>query len=240
MSEQQSSESVRPADRGSPLTSLIITIAIPSFVLMKLSEPDRLGPVVALVVAVSFPLFFGVWELIKAGRPSFFSALGLVNVLLTGGLGLLQVDGFWFAVKEAIVPLILGGGVLASLWTRVPLVRSLLLNEHVVNTNLINSRLDASGRKQDFEKLMSSSTVLLAASFLLSAVLNFVLARVLLVSPPGTPSFNDELGRMTALSFPVIAVPSLVVTALTLWRLFAGIKRLTGLEFEQIFHDNKK
>jgi hypothetical protein len=231
--------STKPSNT-SAFTNIIVNIAIPSIVLMKLSAPERLGPVYALVLALCFPLGFGIWELIRSGKPSFFAALGLVNVMLTGGLGLMKMDGFWFAVKEAAVPLVLGAGVLVSLKTKSPIVRSILLNEHVINVPLVRERLEQSGRNDAFEKLMTSSTVFLAFSFFLSALLNFGLARYLLVSPSGTPEFNDELGRMTALSFPVIAVPSLVVTGLVIWRLFAGIKGLTGLGMDQIFHDQAK
>jgi hypothetical protein len=196
--------------------------------------------VVALCVALSFPIGFGIWEVIKSGKPSFFAVLGLVNVALTGGLGLLEMDAFWFAVKEAVVPGVLGFGVLASLWTRVPIVRSLLVNEHVVNVPLVYERLESSGQHGAFEKLVANSSVFLSCSFFLSSLLNFLLARHILVSPAGTPQFNDELGRMTALSFPVIAVPSMVVTAAALWYLFGGIKRLTGLDWEHIFHDKQK
>jgi hypothetical protein len=34
--------------------------------------------------------------------------LGFVSVLLTGGIGLLQLDPKWIAVKEAAVPAVIG------------------------------------------------------------------------------------------------------------------------------------
>ena len=76
----------------------------------------------------------------------------------------------------------------------------------------------------------------LAASFLLSAVLNFGLARYLLKSPSGTPEFNAELGKMNLLSWPVIVLPSMAMTMYALWKLLRGIEALTGLDFESIFH----
>ncbi|MGA1296993.1 MAG: VC0807 family protein, partial [Burkholderiaceae bacterium] len=154
-----------PQSNTSLLANLVVNIAIPSLILMKLSAPERLGPALALVVALCFPLGYGLWEVVKAGRPSFIAILGLANVLLTGGLGLMQVEGFWFAFKEAAVPFILGAGVLVSLKTQTPLVRSLLLNERVVNVPLVQERLESSGQGQAFEKLVASSTVFLACSF---------------------------------------------------------------------------
>jgi hypothetical protein len=40
---------------------------------------------------------------------------------------------------------------------------------------------------------------------------------------------------MTALSFPVIAVPSTLVLMGALWYLISQIKKLSHLEFEEIF-----
>lgn len=222
---------------GHLLRDLILNIGIPSLILMKLSDADRLGPVYALVLALAFPLSYGLWDLLKAKKVNFFAAIGLLNVGLTGGLGLMKAEGIWFAIKEAAVPLVFGIGVLGSLKTKTPLVRSLLFNEKVVNVPVVQERLHAHQAQGHFERLMTQSTVLLAASFFLSAVLNFTLAQVLLKSPTGTPEFNKELGQMTSLSFPVIALPCMLVTAFALWWLMRGIKNLTGLGFEEIFHE---
>ena len=77
---------------------------------------------------------------------------------------------------------------------------------------------------------------LLAGSFFLSAVLNFVLARIIVRSPAGTVAFNEELGRMTALSYPVIALPSMAVMMIALWYLLKSIRSLTHMDLEEIFH----
>ena len=74
----------------------------------------------------------------------------------------------------------------------------------------------------------------MAGSFVLSALLNFGLARYMLTSPAGTPEFNAQLGRMNVLSWPVIVLPSMVVTMIIFWQLMSGIKRLTGLGLEEI------
>ena len=79
------------------------------------------------------------------------------------------------------------------------------------------------------------ATWLLAGSFFLSAVTNFVLAQVVLKSPPNTAAFKAEMGRMLALSWPVNVLPSMAVTLFALWYLLSGIKRLTGLTLEDIF-----
>jgi hypothetical protein len=47
---------------------------------------------------------------------------------------------------------------------------------------------------------------LLAGTFFFSSVANYVLARWVVTSPAGTEAFNQELGRLTLLSYPVIAI----------------------------------
>jgi len=78
---------------------------------------------------------------------------------------------------------------------------------------------------------------MVAGSFFLSSVLNYILAKIILVSAPGSVAFTEELGKMTALSFPVIALPSTIVLMSALFYLLHHIKKLTHLEAEDIFNE---
>ena len=90
------------------------------------------------------------------------------------------------------------------------------------------------GNRLAFDRTLVHASWMLAASFFVSSVLNFVLAKWIVKSQPGTTAFNEELGRMTALSYPVIVVPSMLIMIATLWYLFHRIRRLTELDLEQI------
>ena len=50
--------------------------------------------------------------------------------------------------------------------------------------------------------MLVRASYMVAASFLVSTVLNFGLAKYLIHSPSGTPEFAEEMARMTALSYP--------------------------------------
>ncbi len=225
------------------LLNLICNVALPSFILIKFSAPAKvlfwqspgIGPMWALIVALAFPVLYGVYDLVVRRKWNFFSAVGFISTLLTGGLGLFEVAAHWIAVKEAAVPLIFGVAVVGSLWTSTPLVRTLLYNEKILDTAKVAEVLAKRGAQAAFDQLLVRSTWLLAGSFLLSAVTNFVLAQVVLKSPPNTAAFKAEMGRMLALSWPVNVLPSMVVTLFALWYLLAGIKRLTGLTLDDIF-----
>jgi hypothetical protein len=224
-----------PAKSENPFVSIAFNIVLPAVILSKLSEPDRLGPNLSLVVALALPLGYFLWDYFQTRKANFISILGFVSILLTGSFGLMQLDGIWFAVKEASIPAVIAIALIASLWTKSPLVKTVLYNDKIIDVETVNAKLILSNNLSEFNKLLVVTTWLLAASFILSSVLNFVLAVVILKSPTGTPEFNKELAEMTALSYPVIAVPSMVVTMFALWKMLSGIKKLTGLEIETIF-----
>jgi hypothetical protein len=224
----------KPERRESLLLSLGVNIAIPAFILMKLSGENALGPVGGLVVALAFPLTYGLVDLVRRREWNLISILGFVSVLLTGGIGLLQLDPQWIAVKEAAVPAAIGIAVVLSLRTRFPIVRTFPYNEKLIRVQEVNEALERRGNRLAFEQTLVNASWMLAASFFVSSVLNFVLAKIIVKSQPGTTAFNEELGRMTALSYPVIVVPSMIIMIAALWYLFYRIKLLTDLDMEQI------
>ncbi len=224
-----------PAKKENLLINLVFNILIPTLVLSKLSTEARLGPVVGLMVALAFPLGYGVWDFLERRKTNFISILGFTSVLLTGGLGLMQVSGMGFAIKEAAVPAVIGLAVMISLKTKTPLVRTMLYNDQVIDVERVDAVLALKGNRRDFDRLMVEASWLLSISFLVSAALNFALARYLLKSPAGTAEFNAELGKMHFLSWPVIVIPSMAMMMFALWRLLGGIKRITGLDMDSIF-----
>jgi len=147
---------------------------------------------------------------------------------------LMELDAIYIAVKEASIPALFGMATLISLKTSQPLIHTFLLNDSIIDTDKINSALQANNRQTDFDRLLINASWILAGSFLLSAVLNYFLAVYLLTADPGTLAFNEQLGKMTALSFPVIAVPAMLVMIGDMFYLFKGITRITGLPLEQI------
>lgn len=225
--------------RENLLLNLLCNIAVPTIVLTKFSSDKWLGPQWGIAVALLFPFAYGVYDLITRKKTNIFSIVGIGSVLLTGGLNQMKADVFWFAVKEAAIPTLFGVAVVVSGRTKRPLVRELLWNEQVIDTARVDAVLTERNQHPEFERLLARATNELAFSFLFSAVLNYGLARYLLTSPPGTTEFNDQLGRMNLLSWPVIVVPYMAVTMWVLWRLLTGFTQLTGLQLEEIFHSSK-
>lgn len=219
-----------PASKPSPWLELLITIVVPALVLMQLSSASRLGPAGALLLALAFPLAWGARELIRQRKLSLMAAIGVVSTLLTGGIGLLKLDPQWLAVKEAAVPGLIGLAVLGSNWTRWPLIRILVFNPALFDVERIDRALAERRNKVPFELRLRTGTLLLAGTFGFSSVMNYVLARWIVTSPGGTEAFNQELGRLTLLSYPFIAIPSMVMMMALMWWLARSARQLTGLE----------
>ncbi|MCT6698281.1 VC0807 family protein [Rheinheimera sp. 4Y26] len=214
------------------LPNLLFNIAIPVIILSKFSTEAYLGPVWGLVVALCFPIGYGLWELKQSGKVNFFSVVGLISVLLTGGMSLLQLDPKYIAIKEAAVPGIIGLLVWFSQHSKFHLIKAMLENAQLLNMEKLQAALAKTNNTEAFEQKMNVTNHLLAGSFFVSSLLNYLLAKWILVSPPGTTAYNEELGRMTALSYPVIALPSMVLMMAALWYLFSQIGKLTGEDVE--------
>lgn len=228
------SDNQPPQKQENQLLSLACNLIIPPLILTMLSEPEYLGIKMAIVVALAFPIIYGAHYLLDRGKLNPFSALGIISVGLTGGISLMELDVIYIAIKEAAVPAIIGLATLASLKTQQPLIHTFLLNDSIFETKKITQSLREKNAEAAFDRLLVNASWILAGSFLLSSILNYLLAVIILTAEPGTVAWNEQLGKMTALSFPVIALPATLVLLADMFYLFRGITRLTGMSIEDI------
>ena len=224
---------MRQAKNHNPLLELLVAIVAPSVILMKFSGEADLGAVGALLLALAFPLFWGAWDLLTRRKLNLFAVLGLVSILLTGGIGLLQLDTQWLAIKEAAIPGLIGLVVVVSAHTRYPLVRVLLFSPALMNVERIQEHLSQRGNHATFEVRLKVATWMLGGSFFFSSVMNYLLATWIVVSPAGTPAFNEELGRLTLFSYPMIVLPSMLIMMAVLFYLTRAIRELAGLNLAE-------
>jgi hypothetical protein len=224
-----------PRKNESLVLNLLCNIAVPTLILTKFSSEKALGPLWGLIVALAFPVGYGIWDFATRKKTNFISIIGFVSVLLSGSFGLLKLGGFWFAVKDAGMPIVIGVAVLVSLKSKQPLVRELLFNEQVIDIPRVDAALEARQNRPAFERLLARASYALAATFFASAAINFLTARWMIRSEPGTEAFNAELGKMHSLGMLIMAAPAVAMLMLVLWRLVKGIEKLTGLDLDAIF-----
>lgn len=218
---------------------LIFNIVIPSVILMKLSGEEYLGSFSALIIALLFPLIYGLYDFIKNKSMNFISLLGFLSTLLTGGIGLFELDVEWLAIKEAAIPSVIGIVVLISGFWGKPLIAKILLNPILFNLDLIYQTLSDQNQTEVFKAKIQRANHLLSITFVFSATMNYLLAKWIVVSPAGTAQFNEQLGEMTILSYPVIAIPSTLMLMAIMFYVVKSVTKLTGLKFEEMLNAEK-
>ena len=221
--------------KDNQLVNLLCNIVIPIIILTKFSKEAYLGPVYGLIAALSIPLLFGLYELVIQKRKNFISIIGFVGVLLSGAIGLLKFPPQWVAVKEASIPFVIGIVILISTKTSWQLVKKFIYNREILDIDQIESKLTSEDSQELLNKTLRRANIYLAFSFFFSAVLNYFLAKVIVHSLPGTTQFNEEIGRMTMLSLPVIAIPSVAIMILIFWYLMSSLKKLTQLTSNELY-----
>ena len=98
----------------------------------------------------------------------------------------------------------------------------------------IHTALVEKGHVETFDKRLLNATYLLSCTFFFSAVMNYILAKWVVTSPTGSPAFNEELGQLTLVSYPMIAIPSMIMMFGVLYYLWKTLHGLTGLKLEQL------
>ena len=242
--ERQPDTQARPQAQKpeNPWINILFNILIPVFILNQLTRRlDENGPLIALLVALAFPLGYGIYDYLTRKKKNWLSLLGIVNVGFTGGMGLFQLEGIWFAIKEATFPALIGIAVYVSAFTRNPLMKLMAVDTGALDMQRISLRLTELGKEGAFFAHLRKSTKLMAVSFAISSFLNFVIAiRVFTQIDTALPELerqailNEQIADMTWLGFAFIALPLMVFTFAVMWYLIAGIKRLTGLSLEEI------
>ena len=215
--------------------NLLFNAVLPAVILSWLSKRSLLGPKLGLVTALLFPFGYGLFDLLRRHTWNTLSVLGFSSTLLTGGLGLMEMNGFWFAVKEATLPVVVGFAVPLSLRTRQPLVRTLLYNDQVLNTERIQRALESRGNVPAFGRLLAWASWWLAVPFVVSGAANFVLALWLLPAQSGTEEFARQLGKLQFWTWPSTVLPASGAVFYVLFNMMKSLERLTGLKGDDLF-----
>ena len=232
--------------KENPLLNMLFNIILPVIILNKGHAffPEN-GPLYALLSALSLPFIYGLRDYFKNRHINKISILGLTGIALTGGLALLQLEGRFFAIKEALIPLVIAIFIAGSVPYKKPIMSLLVLESSLFKKDLILSRLKDGERDKDFRNLLNFTTLCLAGSFVLSAILNFIIAlRVFkdishLDPTAKSQALNEQVAEMHWLGYIWIALPLSLVMAGILWFLVKRLRQITGLTLSEIISADK-
>lgn len=222
------------------LASLLLNVLLPITILSYCSKDKgwyAVGPTWALIIAVLLPIGYQAYDWYQRRKINTFSIVGMISVLVTGGLGLMKLSAQAFALKEAAIPLILGGLFVITHRNGKPLSKTFLLNPDLVNVDKLAKAIETHQQRPAFDKLLWQTTWILAGSFLLSAVLNYFLAIYFLTGKvPGGEEYTAAIGKITGYGFLVIGLPMMGFLIFAFLRMMKGLEKLTGLKQDDIFH----
>jgi len=224
-----------------PILNLVINIFLPVLVLNK--GVKFLDANTALLLALSFPLFYGIQDYVRRKHKNYVSLLGVINTLMTGGIAVMKLDSSWFAVKEASLPALLGALVLGSAYTKQTAAQIMFCNPHVLNMELIDAKISSLGRLAQFTRLLRVTTLWLSISFFISAALNFYLAVRIFTAIDANLAvemkdqiLNEQIAQMTWMGFAVIALPLMVFSGALVYFFLTKLGKLA----EEPFHNLMK
>lgn len=229
-----------PPKKENFFINIAFNLVIPGLILSDWGRKGLeqfISPEGRLIVAVAFPAVYFIFDYIRRRQANVISIFGFVGTLLSGVVGLMKLDPFWFAIKEAMFPGVIGAGMYLSQWAGKPLVKAFVWNETVMHTDKIMSAVVERGRSADIEKLFGWCTKLLAPAFVASAFAHFVLARWLVTAHPETSqdAFNAQLSKFNFIAWPLILLPSM---GYLVWLMLKFMKRLgevSGLPEEELY-----
>lgn len=228
------------------LIDLGVNIVLPTMILNNMGKylGDH-GAVKALVIALMIPIVYALWDFFKNGNKNMIAVIGFVSLVLTGGLGLLKLEGFWFAVKEAGVPMLIGLITLGSAFSGKPLIKLLVYNKTIMKTEKIKDALKEKNQEAPFESLLKKATIMLSLSFFISSAVNYLLAINIFKKIPLDLSeaaraelLNQQIAEMTWQGYVVLLIPSILSMGLILWYLSKGIERYTGYAFGEVVNSD--
>lgn len=212
------------------LVNILFNIFLPSILLFKLG--DYIDYKIAFLIALAFPLVYGLMVFGKSKKYNFLSIVGFVGILLIGLVGVFELETKYIAYKEAAIPFIIGLFILFTINTKFSVLRNIF--EQIIKKDKVLKVIKRKNKNKDYERDIRVYSYFLVVVFIISAVFNFIIAKEIVTSDSGTEEFNKEIGKMALISFIVIAIPAIICLIVIVFCLIYNLTKMTGLKFEEI------
>jgi hypothetical protein len=207
---------------------LILDIAmgavIPILILDRLSGPDRLGPVLAYVVAAFVPVAWVLIDLFFVTKKfNFITSYVGVSSIVSGVLAFWFVDGLLYAVKDTIGlllrVLIFGGSVLIAR----PILKYFFVQGLNPDTPDKQQALDHLFQEPKVNTSFILSTWIVVIETAVAAAINFYLNLIMVLAPFGTETFNQQVAQVNAITRVVLSIPSIAVFMIAMWMMYRAV-----------------
>ena len=192
------------------LTLDILIGAVAPVVILKYGTAS-LGTLNAYLLAALVP---GVWVMLDlfviTRRFNFITTYGGLSAVMRGALAFWYVDGALFAFKDSASYLLafVVFGVTALLGT--PVTRSIALQGLGPDTPERERQMDRLLDEPTVLAAMKRAGLLIGVTNLAAGVVNYVINFRMVVAPFNTPSFNDQVANVNAITRLVLVLPDML------------------------------
>ena len=112
---------------------------------------------------------------------------------------------------------------------------NIFLNELMFNKDKIINSID-DNLKSEFDRVLKVTGYYFISGFVVSSIIQFFLASMIVVSNPGDTSFNEEVSTMTWVSYIAVLLPTMIILGKGFIDLISGIEKLTGMKKEEFLN----
>ncbi|MFI3243494.1 MAG: VC0807 family protein [Akkermansia sp.] len=238
------------------LLNIVMSVLAPVLILSKCSESGdsfwQMGTTPALVVALALPIGYGIYNFWETRKYDALNLLGLLGVLFTAVVTVYATTGegeqirpntpWWFAAKEAFIPLLMAVAVMLTAKSKGALLRVFLYSDAIFDVVRIEKKSAELNRTGEYEKCLWNASLMTASSLIFSSAMNFGLALYFLLPVLGLPAadqalaYNYAIKDLTWAGFIVISFPLLLTLFGVLMYLIKTLQRITGLTRDELLH----
>ncbi len=242
-------------DSSKTFLNVVLSVLAPVIVLDHCSVEGakfwEVGTTWAMVIALALPIGCGIYSLIDKGKVEILTLFGLLGTILTGVVTVYATTGtgdairpdvpWWYATKEALIALLLAGAMLVKSQGKNSMLRVFIYTDSVFDIAGIETDVAKAGKSAEYSALLRRINLIVAASFIFSAIANFLLALYFLLpvldknAAEQALEYNYAVSNMTWWGYITIATPLLLTMVCIIRYLFRSLQALTGRSSERIF-----
>lgn len=236
------------------LLSIALSVLAPVLILSKCSaEGDgfwQIGTTPALIIALSLPLGYGIFNFWATRKADALNLLGLLGVIFTAVVTVYATTGegtsirpdspWWFAAKEAFIPLLMAAAVMITAKSKGALLRVFIYTDALFDTIRIEKRCEELGKQEEYLQCLWRASLMTTGSLLFSSIANFTLALYFLLPVLKQPAseqalaYNYAIGDLTWAGYAVISLPLLATMVGVMVYLIKRLGQITGLNRDEL------
>ncbi len=210
----------------------------------------QMGATAAMCVALTLPIGYGIYHFIRTRRADAVNIMGLMATLLTAFVTMYATMGegeairpdtpWWYAIKEASIPLFLAAAIILTARGSGSLLRVFIYTDGLFHITRVEQEVEKKKLQEPYQHILWKASLMTAASLVVSSVGNFFLSLYFLLpvidaeASEQAELYNYAVSDMTWMGYLVIGLPIMGTFFYVIFYLLRQLRELTGLPREEI------